>query len=41
MPRRGDGIYARGKSWYLDCRIDGRRLAVAPRLKIGIHEGLN
>jgi hypothetical protein len=25
MPRRGDGIYQRGKSWYLDCRIDGRR----------------
>src|SRR5262245_53617552 len=25
MARRGDGIYLRGKSWYLDCRIDGRR----------------
>src|SRR5688572_18336169 len=25
MPRRGDGIYQRGKSWYLDCRVNGQR----------------
>src|SRR3990172_9995353 len=25
MPRRGDGLYQRGTSWYLDCRIDGHR----------------
>jgi hypothetical protein len=34
MPRRGDGIYLRGGSWYLDCRIDGRRHVV--RLGKGI-----
>ena len=25
MARRGDGLYQRGKVWYLDCRINGTR----------------
>jgi len=25
MARRGDGLYLRGKTWYLDCRINGVR----------------
>lgn len=25
MARRGDGLYLRGKSWYLDCYINGMR----------------
>src|SRR5215510_14735309 len=25
MARRGDGLYLRGKSWYLDCCINGVR----------------
>ena len=25
MARKGDGIYQRGKTWYLDCRIHGTR----------------
>jgi hypothetical protein len=25
MARKGDGLYLRGKTWYLDCRIDGTR----------------
>ncbi len=25
MARRGDGLYLRGKTWYLDCRINGTR----------------
>lgn len=25
MARKGDGLYQRGKTWYLDCRIDGQR----------------
>jgi len=28
MARRGDGLYLRAKTWYLDCRIDGRRHVV-------------
>src|SRR5262245_38681047 len=28
MARRGDGLYLRGTTWYLDCRIDGRRHVV-------------
>lgn len=28
MARRGDGLYSRGNSWYLDCRIDGARHVV-------------
>jgi integrase len=28
MARRGDGLYLRGKTWLLDCRIDGRRHVV-------------
>lgn len=31
MARHGDGIYLRGKSWYLDCRINGKRY----QLKLG------
>ena len=26
MARKGDGLYLRGKVWYLDCRIGGKRL---------------
>jgi integrase len=26
MARHGDGLYKRGKSWYLDCRINGVRV---------------
>src|ERR1051325_1067572 len=25
MARHGDGLYLRGQTWYLDCRIDGKR----------------
>ncbi len=25
MARRGDGLYLRGKTWYLDCRLNGTR----------------
>jgi site-specific recombinase XerC len=25
MPRCGEGIYLRGSTWYLDCRINGVR----------------
>jgi len=28
MARRGDGLYLRGNTWYLDCRIDGMRHVV-------------
>ncbi len=28
MPRKGDGLYLRGKVWYLDCRISGERHVV-------------
>ena len=28
MARRGDRLYLRGNSWYLDCRIDGMRYVV-------------
>ena len=28
MARKGDGLYLRGKSWYLDTRINGQRHAV-------------
>lgn len=28
MARRGDGLYLRGKTWYLDARINGQRHAV-------------
>jgi len=28
MARRGDGLYLRGKTWYLDFRHDGTRHAV-------------
>ena len=28
MARRGDGLYLRGNTWYLDCRIDGTRHVV-------------
>jgi integrase len=31
MARKGDGLYLRGKVWYLDCRIDGKRYV----LKLG------
>lgn len=34
MPRLGDGLYRRGKAWYLDCRINGQRYQV--RLGKGI-----
>jgi len=34
MARCGDGLYRRGKTWYLDCRIDGARHVV--RLGKGI-----
>jgi integrase len=33
MARRGDGLYLRGNTWYLDCRIDGTRHVV----KLGKH----
>lgn len=33
MPRTGDGIYRRGKAWYLDCRINGQRLIA----RLGAH----
>jgi hypothetical protein len=25
MARHGDGLYLRGQTWYLDCRINGAR----------------
>lgn len=28
MARKGDGLYLRGNTWYLDCRIDGARHVV-------------
>jgi hypothetical protein len=28
MARRGDGLYLRGQTWYLDCRINGGRHVV-------------
>ena len=28
MARRGDGLYLRGKTWYLDCRLNGTRHVV-------------
>lgn len=28
MARKGDGLYLRGSTWYLDCRIDGARHVV-------------
>ncbi len=28
MARRGDGIYLRGRTWWLDFRHDGRRYVV-------------
>lgn len=28
MPRKGDGLYLRGKTWYLDARINGQRHVV-------------
>ena len=28
MARRGDGIYQRGSTWWLDCRINGQRHAL-------------
>ncbi len=28
MARRGDGLYLRGKTWYLDFRHDGARHAL-------------
>ena len=28
MARHGDGLYLRGQTWYLDCRIDGKRHVV-------------
>ena len=28
MARRGDGLYLRGSTWYLDCRISGQRHVV-------------
>ncbi len=34
MARRGDGLYLRGKTWYLDCRLNGTRHVV--RLGKGI-----
>lgn len=34
MARKGDGLYLRGSTWYLDCRIDGQRHVV--RLGKGI-----
>ncbi len=34
MTRRGDGLYLRGKTWYLDCRLNGTRHVV--RLGKGI-----
>ncbi len=33
MARHGDGLYLRGKSWYLDCGINGKRYQV----KLGRH----
>jgi hypothetical protein len=26
MARHGDGLYLRGQTWFLDCRINGVRL---------------
>ena len=34
MARRGDGLYQRGNTWYLDCRIDGTRHVVKLGKKI-------
>jgi len=34
MARRGDGLYLRGNTWYLDCRLNGARYVV--RLGKGI-----
>jgi hypothetical protein len=28
MARRGDGLYLRGQTWYLDCRLNGVRHVV-------------
>ena len=34
MARKGDGLYLRGRTWYLDCRIDGQRHVVKLGRKI-------
>ena len=34
MARRGDGLYQRGNTWYLDCRIDGMRYVIKLGRKI-------
>jgi hypothetical protein len=34
MARHGDGLYLRGQTWYLDCRVNGARHVV--RLGKGI-----
>jgi hypothetical protein len=34
MARHGDGLYLRGQTWYLDCRLNGARHVV--RLGKGI-----
>jgi hypothetical protein len=38
MARRGDGIYLRGKSWYLDFMHQGKRHVL--RLGKGIRRGV-
>ncbi len=40
MARRGDALYLRGKTWYLDCRHKGVRHAVrlAKALKLKVAE---
>ena len=40
MARRGDGLYFRGKTWYLDFRHDGTRHAMrlGKALKVKVAE---
>jgi len=38
MARKGDGLYLRGSTWYLDCRIDGARHVV--RLGKGVNRSI-
>jgi len=39
MARRGDALYLRGKTWYLDFRHDGSRHAVAVRVQAALGVG--
>jgi hypothetical protein len=32
MARHGDGLYLRGQTWYLDCRLNGTLQGQADRL---------